>query len=176
MTTTIRNPIQEATIRDIPLLAVHHRKMFAEIWEQKGQQLDPDTARQLETAYTRKLKEQIPAKTCKVWLIMDGCKCVASGGVSMLSFVPVPADLNSEIGFIHSIFTEKEFRGRKYARRILDKALEFCRQNGIKRVFLNASEAGRPIYEKIGFSPSRETMIMLLNKKSDNPLNTICCS
>jgi len=36
--------IQEATCDDIKQLAIHHRKMFEEIWANKGQELQSDRA------------------------------------------------------------------------------------------------------------------------------------
>ena len=59
---------------------------------------------------------------------------------------------------MHSVYTEKAFRGKSFANRIVRKALEYCRAYGIKWMFLSASEAGRPIYERIGFSSSPEMM------------------
>ena len=36
----VKARIREATVSDIPLLAIHHRKMFEEIWEKNGEDID----------------------------------------------------------------------------------------------------------------------------------------
>jgi len=37
---TLEILLREATSGDIPLLALHHRKMFEEIWEKSGRNID----------------------------------------------------------------------------------------------------------------------------------------
>ncbi len=154
--------IREATVQDIPELAVHHGKMFAEIWEQKGETITADCIREMENAYSKKLEEQIPARNCKAWVVEAGDHIVASGAVSIASFVPVPMDLNHQVAYLHSIYTEKEFRGRQFAQGIVQKALHYCKENEIKRVILNTSDAGRPIYLKLGFTSASEAMKLFI--------------
>jgi hypothetical protein len=36
----IRAALRETTERDIPQFGIHHRKMFEEIWERKGEDID----------------------------------------------------------------------------------------------------------------------------------------
>ena len=151
-----------ATTGDIPLLASHHRRMFEEIWEQKGLVLEAANAKEVENAYIEKLKKEIPAGTCKAWVVQENDQAVASGAISIVSYVPVPSDVNHSAAYLHSMYTEKEFRGKKYARQIIAGALEFCKKNRISRVVLNASDAGRPLYEKLGFTSSPETMRMFI--------------
>jgi len=91
-------------------------------------------------------------------LIKKGNHIVASGAITIVSLVPTPNDFSSKVAYLHSIYTERAFRGKSFANRIVREALEYCRANGIKRVFLNASDAGRPIYERIGFSSSSDMM------------------
>jgi GNAT superfamily N-acetyltransferase len=157
--------IHSATPDDIWLLAVHHRKMFEEIWEQKGKILETHTAKEIEKAYHRKLEKEIPDGTCRAWLFKNGSQAVASGAISIISFVPIPDDPNHSVAYLHSMYTEKNFRGRKYARRIIERAVDTCKENGIRRVVLNASNAGRPLYERLGFVSSPETMRLFIREK-----------
>jgi hypothetical protein len=46
--------IREATVSDIPLLAIHHRKMFEEIWEKGGEDIDSSRFAEIERAYIQK--------------------------------------------------------------------------------------------------------------------------
>ena len=70
--------LQNATIDDIPVLSAHHRKMFEEIWKQKGELLSRALAKKLEAAYSAKLGKQIPEGSCKVWVVMDDNQIIAS--------------------------------------------------------------------------------------------------
>ena len=150
--------IRQASEHDIPQLSVHHRKMFEEIWEKKGLHIDNAAGSEMEQAYSRKLSAELPAGSCKSWLIEQGAQVVASGAITIVSFVPTPNDLSSKTAYMHSIYTEPGSRGQNLASRIVLTALEYCKANGIRRVLLSASNAGKPIYERIGFVSSPEMM------------------
>ncbi|MEN8134951.1 MAG: GNAT family N-acetyltransferase [Thermodesulfobacteriota bacterium] len=122
--------IQEATCDDIKQLAIHHRKMFEEIWENKGQKLESVRAQEIEKAYSEKLEKQIPSGNCKAWVIKSENQLVASGAISIISLAPVPSDTNHNIAYLHSIYTGKNFRGRKYAQQIIERAIRYCKENG----------------------------------------------
>ena len=157
-----KHPVREATEDDIPQLAVHHRKMFEEIWERRGHQVYASIFVEMETAYARKLEQELLSGSCKAWIIEDTHAVVASGAVTVVSFVPTPADASSKVAYLHSMYTEKGFRNNSFANRIVESAIQYCQANGIKRIVLDASEAGRPIYEKIGFGSAPEFMRFLI--------------
>lgn len=154
--------IREATVNDIPLLAIHHRKMFEEIWENKGEDIDRSIFAEIERAYIEKLRRQLQDCSCKAWVIEDEHRVIASGAISIVSFVPTPQDLSSNVAYLHSVYTAKDQRNNQCAKRIVKQAVHYCQENGIRRIILNSSEAGRPIYEKIGFKPAPDIMRLLL--------------
>ena len=155
-------PLREATDRDIPALARHHRMMFEEVWQAMGKAVEGVSADAVEEAYARKLRAQINSGACKAWAIEDRGNIAASGAISIVSYVPTLLDPSSDVAYLHSMFTEKDYRGRRCASRIIHQALEYCRSRGIKRIMLFASDAGRPIYEHVGFSPVPNMMRLLL--------------
>lgn len=154
--------VRPANMGDIAILARHHRMMFQGIWENEGKCLDPRTAQEVENAYRRKLEQQLCRSTCLAWVGEQEGHPVASGALSFVSFVPVPGDLNHRVAYLHSIFTEKDHRGKGWAGRITQTILAECKRRGIKRVLLNASAEGRPVYEKIGFRPMPEMMRLMI--------------
>jgi GNAT superfamily N-acetyltransferase len=159
---TERFQIRDATVSDIPLLAAHHRKMFEEIWKNKGEAVDGSISAEIERVYMRKLQNQLPEGSCKAWVIEGDRRIIASGAISFVSLVPTLMDLSYKVGYLHSMYTEKEHRNNHFAERILKQALDLCRAMGIKRILLNTSEAGRPLYEKIGFRSAPDMMRLLL--------------
>ena len=166
---------------DIPLLAAHHRLMFAEM---RGSDsccgpgdgccgpatgglvgfpaVGPDTADQrlalLEQAQREKLERQFPEDTCRGWLALADNRVVASGCVSFPVMTPVLEDPCPEVGFIHSLYTLPEMRGQGIGTVILARLLDECRARGIRRVQLNASKAGRALYTRTGFRPLERAM------------------
>ena len=154
--------MREANLSDIPLLAIHHRKMFEEIWEKKGEDIDSSKFAEIEKAYIQKLRGQLQDGSCKAWVLEDEHRIIASGAISIVSYVPTPQDLSCYVAYLHSMYTEKDQRNKHCAKLIVKQALHYCKAQGIKRVILNASEAGRPIYEKIGFRSAPEIMRLIL--------------
>ena len=153
--------LRVATRADIPLLARHHRMMFDEIRETTGLSLDSSEQAALEKEYSEKLSGEIPEGTCVAWVVGDGATVFASGAVSIVRYVPVPHDLQCRVAFLHSIYTEKEYRHRNHARSITKEAARFCRERGIRRLYLFASDAGRPLYESAGFTKVPNMMLLL---------------
>ncbi|MFA4850727.1 MAG: GNAT family N-acetyltransferase [Methanoregula sp.] len=153
--------IRVATPHDIPVLAQHHRMMFEEIWERKGIPADPSGLASLEKEYIKKLTTEFKYGTCISWVVQIGDQIVSSGAISIVLYVPVPHDLSLRVAFLHSIYTEKEHRNQHHAQSITQEAANYCRSQGIKRLYLFASDAGRPLYENIGFEPVPNMMLLL---------------
>ena len=60
------------------------------------------------------------------------------------------------LAWIGMVLTRKDFQRRGLARRLFAKALQYADESGIETVKLDATEQGRPLYEKFGFSGERE--------------------
>lgn len=153
--------LRVATPGDISHLAKHHRMMFEEIGEKRGIPTDPSALASLEQEYAKKLAREFESGTCISWVIQAGDRIVSSGAISILSYVPVPHDPTLRVAFLHSVYTEYEYRHRHYAREITQEAADYWRKQGIRRLYLFASDAGRPVYETIGFVPVPNMMLLL---------------
>ncbi len=127
--------IQHATLNDGPTLVSHHNKMFEEIWESRGLEINDQKMKDMDKAYVQKLHKEIGNGECLAWVIKNDDKTVASGAVSFVSMVSTPDD---------------------------PSAMSHCKSKGLKRMILNASEVGRPIYEDIGFHLSDNSMRLLI--------------
>lgn len=156
--------VREASLRDIPAMASHHCRMFAEIWQQKDAILEPHRAAALEEAYAAKLAAELATGICRAWVVEDRGEIVAGGAISIASLVPTPADLSPKVAYLHSIYTERSYRGRKCAQGIVETIIEFCRAHDIRRIMLNTSDAGKPIYEKFGFRSIDDMMRLIITR------------
>lgn len=155
--------IEPAGLTDIPVLCSHHRKMFLEMWALEGQSIGQTTIRALESAYREKLEQEMPEGRCRAWVARTDRQIIASGAMSLVSLVPVPGDLNRLVAYLHSIYTDPSHRHRHCAKKIVARAIRECRELGIRRVLLNASDAGRRIYEQAGFCALPDGMRLFLN-------------
>lgn len=56
-----------------------------------------------------------------------------------------------KLAWIGMVLTDPEFRGRGYARRLMEHALAFAQARGVEWIKLDATAMGRPLYRKLGF-------------------------
>lgn len=144
--------VSKATIKNIPLLVSHHRAMFEEIRVLQQKKISADDYAKMEKAQTEKLKAEIPRGACHAWVAEDNnSTIVASGAFSICSLTASPENPTYLVAYVHSIYTEKQHRGNKLSTRIVNEMISFCREKGISKMFLGASDVGRPIYEALGF-------------------------
>jgi len=80
---------------------------------------------------------------------------LASGIVWLQPRNPSARDGATVTPYIFSVFTEPSVRRRGLATAIVRTLLDSAKAAGHSRVELHATEAGRPIYERLGFRPTR---------------------
>jgi len=55
------------------------------------------------------------------------------------------------LAWIGMVLTAPEYRGRGFARRLMDHTLAFLASRGVEWIKLDATDMGRPLYAKLGF-------------------------
>lgn len=95
------------------------------------------------------------------WWKAPAERSFAGGGVILLQFQPHPMDPRPERAWVVNMFTEPEHRRRRLARLLMDTLLAWCREEGLRFLFLHASDEGKPLYEELGFISSNEMRLEL---------------
>ncbi len=78
---------------------------------------------------------------------------------------PRPGELDLPRPYLMSMYTVPSFRGRGVATRIVRASLDWAREHGYRRFTLHASDMGRSVYERLGFTPGREMVIDLARRR-----------
>lgn len=151
-----------ATREDAPLLAHHRSLMFAEMRRLQGREFPPDVQEAMEAVYLGHLQRYLADGTATAWIIEDGEIPAASGVIYRQPWTVYPNNLSGMVASLHSMYTEPQYRQRGLARRVVQAAIDCCRSEGIGHIMLGASDAGKPLYESIGFQPSPRTMVLQL--------------
>lgn len=86
------------------------------------------------------------------YLVKDGDKIVGTGGVSFFQVMPTYHNPTGKKAYIMNMYTHPDYRRRGIAFRMLDILVCEIKKRGIKSIFLEATEMGRPLYIKYGFT------------------------
>lgn len=93
-------------------------------------------------------------------LVYDGGQVIATGGVSFYRVMPTCMNPTGEKAYIMNMYTAPEYRRCGIARKTLDMLVQECHRRGVAFITLEATSAGRPLYERYGFVPMNDEMIL----------------
>ena len=147
--------LREAGADDVPMLARNRLRMFEDMWVLRGQSVDPDDARRIETQSVEIFAAQLGREQFG-WVVEHDGAVVASAMVHLQPWLPVPDLPDGRRPYYHSVYTDHAHRGRGHAERMTRAALDWTRARGYPMLVLHASEQGRPIYERLGFEQRNE--------------------
>ena len=125
--------------------------------------MDDAEAANLAEALRRYVAAELPAGhfLCWVGVADDGAVIACSG----LVFVQKPPGSHNQSGreaYIMNMYTVPEWRGRGLASRLFAAIVARAHEAGIRLVRLHATEAGRAIYERVGFHIVADEMVLRL--------------
>lgn len=152
--------LRTAEFADINVMALFRRLMFAEMDEQEQLGYDPVELGLMEAVIREHLRAHL-GEDVRGWVITVAGRIVAAAAVSVLPTVPAPGRLDMRWALLHNVYVLPEFRRRGLARRLVETARDWCKAEGFTRLSLNASQAGRPLYEAMGFHPTNQMSLDL---------------
>jgi GNAT superfamily N-acetyltransferase len=96
------------------------------------------------------------------WVALDDNKIIGISGLIFIERPPISIDLSGREGYILNMYTIPEYRGKSIATAMIKEIIAYLKKLNIKKVRLNATEAGRSIYAKLGFKSEDSEMEMTL--------------
>ena len=91
-------------------------------------------------------------------LVFDGDKFAGAGGVSYYTVMPTYHNPSGRKAYIMNMYTKPEYRRRGIAFKTLDLLVSDAKNKGIAAISLEATDMGRPLYEKYGFVKMEDEM------------------
>ena len=143
--------IREAGVEDASIILHHRHAMFEDMREGSAAELDRMAAMTLPW-----LTASLADGSYRGWLAVSAGRVGGGGGVLRCSWPASPKDPFLQRLIVLNVYTEPEFRGRGIARRIMTTIIDWARGRGFASVSLHASDAGRHLYEQLGFVDTNE--------------------
>jgi GNAT superfamily N-acetyltransferase len=143
-----------ATEEDIDLLTTSRVEVL-----KAANKLDDDVDMTgVETTSREYYKKALADGSHRAVLVMDGDKFIGAGGVSFYQVMPTYHNTSGKKAYIMNMYTNPNYRRKGIAYKTLDMLVEAAKDRGIKQISLEATEMGRPLYEKYGFTQMESEM------------------
>ncbi len=147
--------IRLATIDDADIIARHRAAMFFDM-----RYIDEQQAQNVEINSLPMLREMLVSGEYRGWLVEFEGQVIAGGGMILRRLLPrLGCFSGGQEAYILNMFTEREHRRKNLARHLMQVMIEWCQENKMGRISLHASDAGRPLYESLGFGTTNEMML-----------------
>ena len=103
-------------------------------------------------------KKALGDDTHVAYLVFDGERFVGAGGVSFYQVMPTFHNPSGRKAYIMNMYTDPDYRRQGIAYKMLDLLVDEAKERGIRAISLEATVAGRPLYEKYGFVKMQDEM------------------
>ena len=154
--------IRLATRADLDVISDHRARMFSDMGEVPAEMFETFRAQSKDA-----LRSMFEHNQYVGWLASlhdQAEKIVAGAGVTLRKVAPHPqpgADgkfviVSGRQAIIQNVFTEPEWRRQGLGTLLMKEIIAWSKQTGIESLVLHASEEGRPLYEKLGFTTTTE--------------------
>ena len=92
------------------------------------------------------------------YLVYDKENFIGAGGVSFYQVMPTYHNPTGKKAYIMNMYTAPEYRRQGIAINTLDLLVKDARRQGVRQIALEATDMGRPLYEKYGFVKMEDEM------------------
>ena len=92
------------------------------------------------------------------YLVYDKETFIGAGGVSFYQVMPTYHNSSGKKAYIMNMYTAPEYRRQGIAFHTLDLLVKAAKERGISQIALEATDMGRPLYEKYGFVKMEDEM------------------
>ena len=92
------------------------------------------------------------------YLVYDKGTFIGAGGVSFYQVMPTYHNPSGKKAYIMNMYTAPEYRRQGIAIHTLDLLIKDAKEQGVSHIALEATQMGRPLYEKYGFVKMEDEM------------------
>jgi GNAT superfamily N-acetyltransferase len=136
---------------DLDRICLHRELMFAASGRSR------DALKPMTEAFRPWLAPRLASGDYFGWMIEHDGVVVAGLGMIVIDWPPHPNHPTQDVrGYILNVFVEPEHRRRGLAEQLMARAKAEGERRGLAFLALHATEMGRPMYEKLGWTQTAE--------------------
>lgn len=139
--------IRQAKINDIPALLQLRMALFSDV----GELSEPQVEQALRQATTTYLRTGLADGSVCCWVAEWGGDVVACATLSLFIRAPYPGNLTGKEAYLFNMYTLPAYRKQGIASALLDAIVAYAQSEQLGKMWLHASDEGRPLYERAGF-------------------------
>ena len=95
-------------------------------------------------------------------LAKDEGKVIGCASISYMTLMPTFSHPTGKRAHLMNVYTNEAYRGQGIARKMVSLLIDEARGRGCTEISLDATDCGRPLYEKLGFTANAEGMVLSL--------------
>ena len=145
---------QKATTKDIELLT----KTRITVLRAANKLSDDIDMSEVEKESYDYYKDALEHGTHTAYLVFDDEMFVGAGGISYFKVMPTYHNKTGNKAYIMNMYTKPDYRRQGIAFETLQLLVKDAKERGISEISLEATEAGKPLYEKFGFVKMNDEM------------------
>lgn len=158
--------VRAATIDDLDVLT----NLRVTFLEQLGDLTDEYHREAFRGATYAYLREALPAGKFLAWVAEFEERIVGTSGLVLFEQAPTPSNLSGVEAYILNMYTLPEWRGRGIAQALLREIIAYAHSKQVPYLWLYATKAGRPVYEKLGFTLLTDAMGLFLGERDEQTI------
>ncbi len=113
---------------------------------------------ELRVAIRDYLARKMPTGEFLAWVAESGDGMVGTSGVTLFERPPNGANLAGLEAYLSNMYTVPSWRGKGIGTALVTTIIGHLKGTRVRRIWLHATEQGRPLYEKAGFVISEKEM------------------
>ena len=94
-------------------------------------------------------------------LAMDGKRVIGCATMCYIYIMPTFSHPTGKRAHLMNVYTMKEWQRHGIAKKMVSMLIEEAWKRGVTEISLDATEEGRPLYQKLGFVDSTEGMVLV---------------
>lgn len=140
--------IRQASADDLELLMQWRMEVLREVFS-----IPPDqTMTKLEAENRHYYRETLAnGGHIACFALLHG-EIIGCGGMCLYQEMPSPDNLNGKCAYLMNIYTRPAFRNHGVGKRVVCWLIRQAKEKSVTKIYLEASEAGRPLYREMGFA------------------------